>query len=53
MATAEEPWFNATAFELLRVQARDKLDGRCVEALIAHETEIVGIRAAFPDGDLS
>jgi hypothetical protein len=33
------------------MQARDTLDGRCVEALIAHEADIAEVRAAFHDDD--
>ncbi len=42
-------WTNEEAFNTLRALSRRKLDSDCVEALIAHEDEVLEIQRRFPD----
>ncbi len=42
-------WKNEEAFSALRTLARRKLDADCVEALLAHQDEVLEIQRHFPD----
>ncbi len=43
----KDAWTNEEAFQLLKEMAGEKLDADCVEALLAHEKEIIEIQKTF------